>query len=167
MRRTAFGALCAALIVVFLGLSSLFPSLDLSLAALAALVVYVVLLEFGKKAAALTFITSALLSILILPDKNCALFYTFFFGWYPFLRAILAHVYLWLGWVIKIGSATFMAGIFYLFFAVLFPRESFSDFFQISSVVLFFIAFVLYDIGLSRLVFFYSLKIRPKLFGKN
>lgn len=165
-KRIAIGAVCAALIVLFLSLSNLFPSLDLTLAAISALVVYVMLLEFGFQASFLVFASSALLGFLLLANKNCVFFYVFFFGWYPFLRAALSKLPIWLSWTLKMVFAACAGGLFYLVFSFLFPIEEFFEFFSPIAAVIYLAVFVLYEIGLSKLIVFYHCRLRSKIFRK-
>lgn len=165
-KQVAFGALCSALIVVFLSVSALIPTLDLTLAALAAFVVYVLLLEFGSLTAFLAFLASAALSLVLLPNKDCALFYTCFFGWYPFARSALSKIPVFWSWVVKIVLALVCGGLFCLFFLVLFPVADLTQSLTPVFAFLFLIAFILYEIGLGRWILFYRYNLRPKLFGK-
>ncbi len=158
-RRLAYGAVLAALIVLFFGISAVFPSLDLTLAALSALVIYVLLLEFGGQTALLCFLTSAVLAVLLLPEKSCAIFYICFFGWYPFLRHALRRVPLVLAWGIKILCAILAEAVFFFFCTPLVSDVQP----HIGTAALCFVAFVLYEIGLSKLILFYVDRIRPKL----
>ena len=162
----AFGALCTALIVVFLSASAFFPTLDLTLSALAAFVLYVLMLEFGFATALIAFFSSAALSLLLLPNKECALFYIFIFGWYPFVRAHLSKLPLWLSWGVKFLLAVICGGLFCLFFMVLFPIPSLLELLQPWVALLYLAAFVLYELGLSRWILFYRCRLRHKLFGK-
>ena len=166
VKSVAFGALCTALIVLFFALSLVFPSLDLTLSALAALVIYILLLEFGKTAALLSFFSAGVLSLLLLPNRWPALFFLFFFGWYPFLRTSLKKVSVVVAWVLKIGSVSIAGFLFWLLFAVIFPSAEFQDLMLLPAALLLIVTFVLYDIGLSKLLNLYLLRLRPKLFGK-
>ncbi len=165
-KRMAFGSLCTALIVLFLSASSFAPSLDLTLSALAAFVLHMLFIEFGTVTALIAFFSSAALSLLLLPNKECALFYVFIFGWYPFVRAALSKLPLWLSWTLKILLACACGFLFCLFFMILFPVPSLMELLQPWAMFLYLAAFVLYELGLARWILFYRCRLRHKLFGK-
>ena len=165
-QKLTYGAAGSALIVVLLALSNLFPSLDLTLSAVAALLVYVLLFEFGYLTAVLSYITGGILSSVLLADKNAALFFLFFFGWYPFLRTALSKAPILLSWFLKLVCAASAAGVFYLLFCILIPTPALSDFFDPIVIVLFLLVFVLYEVGLGRLVLLYHSRLRSRLFRR-
>lgn len=166
VRALSLGGVATALIVVLLSLCALFPTLDLSLAAIAALFVYVVLLETRRGVAFLVFLASSVLSLLLLPSKTAAIFFVLFFGWYPFLRAALARLSLVLGWVVKAVCAVSVLGALYALVAFSFLPQEFLSAFTVPMLLLLGAVFVLYEIGLGRLVLLYLRVLRPRLFRK-
>ena len=82
-------ALCAvlsALGVVLLYLGSFIEVLDLSVALLASLAIVVLVIERGGAYPWMTYCVTALLSLLLLPNKVPALVYACFMGFYPILK---------------------------------------------------------------------------------
>lgn len=165
-KRIAAGAIFAALIVISLALSVLFPTLDFTLAAIAAFVLYILILEFGKLSGLLCYFVAGILSLVLLPVKNCALFFVFFFGWYPFLRVFTSKCSLIWAWIIKLCAAAFSGIVFFLIFSVILPLDSLNGYFTVVTLILYLAVFVVYELGLSKLLLIYQNKIRMKLFGK-
>ena len=82
-------ALCAvlsALGVVLLYLGSFIEVLDLSVALLASLAIVVLVIERGGAYPMMTYGVTALLSLLLLPNKVPAVVYACFMGFYPILK---------------------------------------------------------------------------------
>ncbi len=163
----ARGALAAALCLVLLSLSALIPTLDLALAAIGAFVIYIVLIEFGAPIAWLVFLVSAVLGLLLLPQKSAVLFFTLFFGWYPMFRTWLVRFPIGLSWLCKFacvatvfGVSFFVAKRFFLLALEITPML------LICGIGLGVVAFTAYEIGLSRLLIFYRQTLRSKLFRK-
>ena len=74
-RRLAVSAVLAALGVVLLLLGSLVQVLDLSMAAIASLLVVFAVIEIGGKYPILIYLVTSVLSLLLLPVKTAALIY--------------------------------------------------------------------------------------------
>ena len=165
-RKITYGAAGSALIVLLLAVSTLIPTLDLTLAALAALVLYILLLEMGKGSALTAYAVGTILAFLLLPEKSSACFFLVFFGWYPFLREAVKLLPLWLSRAVKLAAAILAAGLFCLLFVVLFPMPEFFDLLRPAVALLFLAVFVLYDLGLSKLLIFYERVLRPKIIRK-
>ena len=163
-KKLTFGAAGSALIVILLALSNVFPSLDLTLSAIAAVLIYVLLIEFGYPTALLSYVVSGVLSAILLPDKNASLFFLFLFGWYPFLRTVLGKSPVLISWLIKLVCAAGAGGLFWFLFSILFPMPSLAEVFEPIVIIMFLAAFVLYEIGLGRLVLLYHNRFRTRLF---
>ena len=162
-KRIAFCAAFSALAVVLMWLSVLIPTLDLTLAALAAIPVYIALLDFGYGAGIGVYAAAGILSLLLVPDKTGAVFFCALFGWYPFLRNALASLSIWLSVFLKLLGGALGAGIVYLVLGVLFPDPEILDVLKLPMLILIPIVFFLYDYALGKLMFFYTSRIRLKL----
>ena len=114
-RRLAVSAVLAALGVVLLLLGSLVQVLDLSMAAIASLLVVFAVIEIGGKYPILIYLVTSVLSLLLLPVKTAALIYFVFAGYYPILKAVLeGRLAKPLAWCLKIAicCAAVAAGLF-------------------------------------------------------
>lgn len=84
-RRMALCGVLAALALVFLSMGGLLPMATFCCPILAMLCMLPVLEEYGWKTTLLFYAAVSLLGLLLSPDKEVALLYTFL-GWYPVLR---------------------------------------------------------------------------------
>lgn len=101
VKAAAFGGVGAGLIVVLLLGSSLLPFLEYTIPAACALVIFYISMECSKQAALLCYAASALLSVLLIPNKEAAILYALFFGYYPVLHQLLLRYPKWLRWGVK------------------------------------------------------------------
>ena len=88
-KRSRLMAICsvlAALGVVLLYVGSFIEVLDLSVALLASLAIVVLVIEQGGAYPWMTYAATAILSLLLLPNKVPAVVYTCFMGFYPIVK---------------------------------------------------------------------------------
>lgn len=90
-KSVALAGMLSALAVVFLLLGAMVELLDLSAAAMAALVVMVALIELGRGWACGVYAVSALLSVLLFPNTATVAF-AMFLGYYPVLKVFLDRI---------------------------------------------------------------------------
>lgn len=89
--KAALGGMIAALSVVIM-LITYFSNLFIYLAPeIAGLLLVVILEEMGMRWAFGTFAAISLLSLFIIADKEAAVYYTMFFGYYPIVRIFLSQ----------------------------------------------------------------------------
>ena len=170
-KRIAISAMLTALCCVILSLGTILESLDLTFAAIAALIIWFVLLEFGRMTAWSIYIPTALISTLFLPSKFPALFFTFVTGWYPMLkffitRKIKSKPILWLVKIICFNAVSlglifgveFLGGALGIVFG-----DEFTSAWLYTMLILCNIAFLVTDILMDRLVVIYIHKIRDTL----
>lgn len=160
-RSLAFTALAVAGGVVVLYLGVLFPMMHLSFAALAALFVAVAVMEGGKRYGVLCFAATALLGFLLVPDRVGVVLFITFFGFYPLIKSVAeqrsSRV---LGWGIKFA----VFGLVWTGYILLW-REVFLGVIPFGGQALPLvyligaIAFLVYDIGMSKLIGFYLARI--------
>lgn len=163
-RRLAVSAVLAALGVVLLLLGSLVQVLDLSMAAIASLLVVFAVIEIGGKYPMLIYAVTSVLSLLLLPVKTAALIYFVFAGYYPILKAALE------GRLTKPVAWTFKAVIFCAAVAIgllaagkLFLMDLSWLFANWWFLLCLLPVFVLYDVALTRLISAYLNKWRARL----
>ncbi len=89
VRAAAYGGISTALIIVLMLLSSLLPFMEYAIPAAAALIIFLFEKECGVKAGWVCYAASALLCVLFLPNKEPAVLYALFFGYYPLMRETL------------------------------------------------------------------------------
>ena len=82
----AYSGVATALSVVVLFLGSIFWALGYTMPLVASLVMIILLDSVSQKSALLTFISTSIISFILLNDKECVLLYILFFGYYPLIR---------------------------------------------------------------------------------
>ncbi len=87
--KTALGGIIAALSVTTMFLTAVFTTLSYALPAAAGILLVVVVIDVDKKWAFGVYAATALLALLVLPNKEAAVMYVLFFGHYPIVKAVL------------------------------------------------------------------------------
>lgn len=161
-RRIAVGAIISALAVVFLYISCLLPTLQLTLVAVAGILSAAVLIECGVAASWLVFACVSVLSLILLPDKSSAVFYVLFFGHYPILKYLLEKIRKpVLCWLCKLCVGNICLLLIVLLLHAFFPEWAVE--YPLWAVWIVCLAvFVLFDVALTRLLGYYQFRIRPK-----
>lgn len=171
-RRTAFAGVLSALSLVFLLMSSLIPMADYTAAALAGVVITALVIDFGPKAAWLSFGGVAVVGLLIVPNKECMLLYVFLFGYYPIAKSYFERIkFRWLEWLCKlvlfnaavVAAYWLMIRVFGMEYLIsdlpgTGPRVGIGAFLALANF-----AFILYDILLTLLIAIYCQRIRPQM----
>ena len=170
--KTALGGIVAALSLVLMLLSSVFPNLSLVLPAIAGVVLMIMVIEIGRKWAFTAYIVISILSIFILPDKETAMMFVGFFGYYPVLKSIIEQkLNRVVGFILKFLIFNAAVAVVYLTIIYVFKIpvdfEFHVDFLKglekYSIPILLAIAnvtFLLYDFLLSRYVVLYLYRLR-------
>lgn len=169
--KTALGGIVAALSVTLMFLTAVIPTLTYALPAAAGVLLIVMVIDVGKKWAFGVYAAVSILALLLLPDKEAAVMYVFFFGHYPILKAILEEkcrgVLLWVFKFLLFNVSVVAAYlvILYVFQIPFEEMEEYGRFAVWGLLALGNVVFVVYDIALTRLVTVYMLKWR-KAFRK-
>ncbi len=166
--RIAFLGMMTALSVVLMLLGGFVPVMLYVSPLVAGLMLLVVLIEYGKKAAWLTWLATALCVLLIGVDKEAACFYVFI-GYYPVLKwgidRRIANKGLRTG--AKLMLFTVMTGLMYLLLALVFPTLLAEEFGGIWMLVLFIalmnLCLLMYDRALLPMAVLYDRRLRKHL----
>lgn len=166
MKKTKKLALCAmlaALGTVLLLLGSFIEIADLSAAALASFLVVFVFIELGGGWAVALWGVTALLSLLLFPS-GASVFYGVL-GLYPLLKALYERLPRVPEWILKLLTCNVILAVYILVgrFLLMLPDEILYGFMLYVFVALANLTFVLYDIAMSRLIVYYSLRLRHRL----
>ena len=157
-----FSALVAALCVLFLFLGNLTGVADLSFAAIGALLLWILLLEYGSGYALGAYLAASILSLLLLPDKAAALLFTGLTGWYPLLKRPFERFPRPIAYLCKFLSANAVCILlWWLFRAILGLEEALP--LLLIMLLLYNVAFFLFDLALTRLIWLYVGKFRKYL----
>lgn len=165
-KRITTCAMLAALGVILLYLGSLIEVIDLSMAVIASLLCVVAVVEYGKGAPWMIYGVTAILSLLLLPNKTPAAMYTLFFGFYPILKEKFERLNGVLAWVLK--EIVFNASLIVIgMIIVIFMPDKDNALIRNPIIVGGAVAvceliFVLYDVAMTRLITFYLLRLRSR-----
>ena len=163
-RRLTVSAMMTALGVVFLYLACIFPTGQLGFAAVASLFGVAAVVECGIPAGLMVYVGTSLLGLLLLPDKAMVYLFMIFFGLYPVVKSLIERLKkLAPEWALKllVFNAALCAARFLLKGLAL--PEKVLSFHPVSVFVLGNLVFILYDIGLTRLIAVYIARISKRI----
>ncbi len=165
----AFSSVIAAMSLAFLLITAVIPVGTYALPCIAGALLAAVVIESGYIAAFTVYGVVSLLSFLLAADKEAALYYVAFLGFYPILKGLLERIKSRIVQYIakfSVFNVCMVAAFFVSITVLSVPKESF-ELFGIYLPWAFLVAgngvFVVYDICLTRLISQYVLKWRNKL----
>lgn len=170
MKNTSKITLCAitAALCAVVMLTSYFPYLTYAIPAIAGLLTMVPLIEVGSAWGFATYAVSGVLA-LIFGETQSSILYICLFGYYPVLKAVIERIRKPLPeWIIKLVVFNLSALTAYFVMSKLF-LISFSDFGEfgiygaIITLAICNIAFVFYDIAISRVAALYMYRLHEKI----
>lgn len=168
-KNLAFCAVISSLSLVLMLLTGLIPVGTYAFPCIAGILLSVVVIESGYIFAFTTYFVVAIMSALLVADKEAALYYIAFLGFYPVLKGLIERIPLKIvSWIIKFALFNFcVISAFFVSITLLsVPKESFVLFGMYLPwvfLVLGNIVFVVYDICLTRAISEYAVKWRKKL----
>ena len=87
--KAALGGIISALAVVVMLVTYLSPFLVYTAPSFAGLLLLVIVNELGNRWAVGTYVSISILSVFFIADKEAAVYFTMFFGYYPILKLFL------------------------------------------------------------------------------
>ena len=154
-----------ALGTVLMRLGVYIEVLDLTICALASLMVVFIFLEVGSYYPWLVWICTSLATALT-GAGIVALEYFLVFGIYPLLKSFIEKLPRWTWFIIKIVFINIIIWIIFLLSRLIFDQNFFGEETFIMNLVVYVlmnIAFIAYDFFITVMVRFYYLKIRPRI----
>jgi len=167
--RIALGGISASLCLVVMLTTALLPFATYALPALAGIMLIPLALELGAKTAWVCYAAVAILSLLIVPDREAALMFIAFFGYYPIIKIKLDGIKNRFGRrflkVLIFNSAMIMAytAVIYIF-GMTYLIEEFSNYFGWMLLITANIFFPIYELALHNMYRLYIYRIRKTLF---
>lgn len=165
--KTALGGIIASLSLTLMLLSTVIPFLTYALPALAGVILTAMVIEIGRKWAFCAYIAISVLSLLILADKETAMMYVAFFGYYPIAKSIIEEKIQTkiTGYILKllIFNISIIAAYLVIIYLFKIPVDGMDDFGKFTVPILLLmgnVVFVLYDYVISRLVYLYVTRLR-------
>lgn len=162
-KKLTLGAVMCALGVVLLYLGSVVEVLDLSMAAVASLLCVIVVIEAGGAYPWIVYVVTSVLSVILLPQKTPALFYTVFAGYYPILKEKFERLSRGISYGLKFAVFNIAAVITVVIDFLLLAPQAFPGVpLIIGGAVVLNAVFALYDFALTRLISAYIFRFRSK-----
>jgi hypothetical protein len=164
IKRLTLSAIFTAIGVVILYIGCFFQVADLSVCAIASLIVVMAALELGLKSAFAIYLATSVISLLILPAKFIAATYAVFVGCYPLLKNLFERLPKAVSWILKLLSANAALTLMFVLSAYVFKiDDKMTAPIIAATYALANIAIVLFDIALNRLILLYHYKFRKML----
>lgn len=167
--RTALGGIIAALSLALMFVVSVVPFMTYALPAVAGAILMLISIEINRKWAFAVFLVVSILSIITVPNKEVAVLYAAFFGYYPILKSVFESKihFKFLEYLLKFVVFNFSIILSYFlmirFMGIyldeggVFGRFVIPGFIALANIVFFF-----YDIALTRVISTYLYKWRKQ-----
>ena len=162
--KCALGGIVAALSLVMMISVAIIPFLTYALPAAAGMLIVFMVIETDKKWAFGDYCTVAILGMLLVPDKEVAVMYLAFFGYYPIIKAAFeSKLNNIISWVLKVATFVVTMVVSYAlmmrFMGVTIDETE--EFGAMAIPILLgmgTLAFVMYDIAMTKTVTLYLMK---------
>lgn len=172
--QVAIGGVAAALCLLLMFCTGLVPFATYALPALSGVVLVAVVAEMGWRTAMVVYAAVALLSLGIVPDREAAMLFIFFFGYYPVIKGLLERLptkILQIAVKFVLFNVAIVLSYLVIIYVLGIPDilESFGDFGRYSALVLLGmgnVVFWVYDFALSNIVIVYHQWFRPRFLRK-
>ncbi|NMP36892.1 MAG: hypothetical protein GX051_02025 [Clostridiales bacterium] len=169
--KTALGGIIAAISVALMFCTSVIPFLTYALPAVCGALLTIIVIEINRKWAFCVYAVVSILSLLVVVDKEAAVMYTFFFGYYPIIKSLIESKLPKIPeYIIKllIFNAAVVSGYCVATYVLGVSFDEMDDFGKYTSWILLGVSnpvFILYDIALTRVITLY-IRRSEKLFKK-
>ncbi|MBQ3602883.1 MAG: hypothetical protein IJA02_03490 [Clostridia bacterium] len=164
--KTALGGIVSALSVVLMLMTAVIPFMSYALPLIAGALLILMVIEINKSWAFIVYAAVSLLAVFVVPDKEAAVFYVAFFGYYPIIKSTLEkHLPRVVEWIVKfaIFNAAVIAAYFFTVKVLGIPFDDMGEWGKYGIFILLAVAnvtFLVYDIMLTKLVTLYLYKFR-------
>ena len=167
--KVALGGVVAALSLLFMILAGVTSTLVYAIPMITGALLMMLVVEFGHGFAGLIYVAVSIISLLLLGNKEAAIMYVAFFGYYPIIKSILEkHIKGFVCWIVKylIFNVAMVVSYFVItkIFMISFDDiESFGKFALPLLLLAGNVLFVMYDVVLTRLVSIYLYRWRKSI----
>lgn len=163
-KKIALGAIVTLLSTVSLYISSVLPTNRLFFFALSSFFLAAIIIEDNIKFAVLVYLSSSILSFIVVPNKIAVLPYIIFFGYYAIVKSLIEKINILLvELLIKLMLFNLSIFITYSIFSKALLGEILIKLPVWAIFLLMQLAFVIYDYSFSLCIYFYRNRIRPKI----
>lgn len=161
--KTAVCGMVTALSVVIM-LLTVIPVFTYAAPAFAGILLMIIVIEINKKWAFSVYVAAGILSLLLATDKEAAVMYVAFFGYYPIVKAVIENKFKGIiEWIIKflIFNITMIAAYFVMIKIFGLSMEDMNELGKYGPLILLAlgnVVFYVFDLAITRLVTLYILK---------
>ncbi len=167
--KVALGGITAALSLVLMMVAGVTTTLVYAIPMIVGAFLMVLVVEFGAGFAGLVYVAVSIISMLVLGNKEAAIMYVAFFGYYPIIKSFLEkYMKKVLCWIVKYVIFNISMVVAYFVVSKIF-MISFDDVEELGKYALQIllgagnILFAMYDIMLTRIVSVYVYKWRKSV----
>ncbi len=170
--KVSLGGVVAALSLVLMFLTSIIPFGTYAFPTFAGILLVLIVINLGYGYAVAVYLVTAVLSFLLVTDKEAALCYAIFLGFYPIIKSVIERIRLRpVQYLIKLAlfNLSMTAAFFIAIHLLSIPKESFNLFGVYLPWVFLLMGnvfFIFYDLCVTRLVTLYFIKWHNRL-NKN
>ena len=167
-KRTKYltvSAMLCALGVIIMSLGALLEVLDITTSVFASMLCIYAVIEMGGFYPAGIWLSTSVLSLLLLPQKSPAVFYALFFGFYPIVKEKFDKLKRPVSWVCKLAVFHACLLLIYGAFRLFLPaqlQELGGGWFLLLLYAMFLVCFLLYDVALNRVITYYLIRLRDR-----
>ncbi len=163
IKKIALSAVFSALIVVLLLVGTFIELLDITVAAVCSLAIYIVQIETRDKYPFLVFLTSSVLALIFTPLSSAMLYFIGFFGYYPILKLKLSKLNKGTRKLICILVFNVSMCVLMLLFKAVFALQNEPPLMYILLLVASNVFFICFDYLLDVFTLIYFRKLRDKI----
>ena len=165
-KKIAIGAMAVALGVAVMALGALIDTVDLTVAAIASLLMTFLYIEIGAPYTWFCWLATSLIAALLFPASLVWLEYLLIFGIYPLIKALIERLPRLLWWPVRLAFLNAMLLLVTLLAAKIFGVPFFEreeTWYKIALFAVANVAFVAYDLFITFMVRIYFAKFRDKI----
>lgn len=160
----SLGGILLALTAITLFAESILPTGKLSLFALSSFFISVMIMESGARAGLVFYVSSVLLSLIVVQNKIELIPYIAFFGNYGLVKFLVEKLRnLVLEYVLKITYFSIWLSVAFFFFKAFFAANIKVEFPWWIVIILLEAAFIVYDYVYTLITRYYSVKLKDRL----
>ena len=172
--QVAVGGLTSALCLLLMFMTGMIPFATFALPAMAGIVLIAVVVEMGRPTATMVYVAVSLLSLFMCPDKEAAMMFIGFFGFYPIVKGKLDAIK---SRILRpaVKFAVFNIAIFISYWIIinlfglteiLEEMGTFGEFTLMATWMLGNCVFAVFDVALARITYVYTHVLRQRFFRK-
>lgn len=168
--QIAFGGIASAVCLVFLLFTGMIPMTEYAAPEICGIIIYIVSYECSMKTAVTAYAAVSILCLLLSPNKELALMFCGFFGYFPILNEYLArHCRKLVKWILRHAVFNIAMVLSYWLLKKIFGIDAIDDF---DGYALLFLALAnvilpFYCIWCQSMLWIYTDKLRKRFFKRK